>query len=125
MAVGFPCAYASWDRVWELAVWLTVTLAAVVALGVVLLWARRYAQRGMRGGTGAAGAIPVERLKQMREEGLISPEEFSALRRAALGLGPAGAKKAEAGLTPAPPPVDENRSGEAKEGPPPTASPRA
>jgi hypothetical protein len=109
----------------ELAVWLAVTVAAIVVLGVVLLWAQRYARRGGRGGPGAPGALTVERLNQMRRDGLVSPEEFSALRRAALGLGPAAAKKAAEGLTQAPPPVDEHGSGEAGGGPPPAAPPRA
>lgn len=124
MTGGFPFAQTSWDLVGQMAVWLVVTAGAVVVLGVVLVWARKYAQRSARGGADAPGPLSIERLEKMHRDGLISHEEFSALRRTALGLGPAAAGKAPPGLTQPSRDVDESRNREETERPPSAEPPR-
>jgi len=74
-------------QAWDLLLWGGVTMAAIIALGVVLLWARKYAMGGLKGGAAPRGELSIEELEEMRDRGLISREEFSSLRKAALGLG--------------------------------------
>jgi hypothetical protein len=96
-----------------------VVAVAFVLLAVVLMMARRYAQRGLKRSPEARSQLSVEKLQEMHRSGLISREEFSALRRSALGLGGPGGARPLSGLTQAPRDVDENKKPEAREDPPP------
>lgn len=68
-------------------------MAAAVVLGVFVFWARRwmlFARRVPQDQTGKG--FTIENLEALHRNGQISDEEFSRLRRAALGLGEAGDK---------------------------------
>ncbi len=125
MAAESPCtAVLATSQVWDLLLWFGATIAAVIALGVVLLWARKYALAGLKGGAAPKGEMSIEKLEEMRDRGVISREEFSSLRKAALGLGVrAGvadppAKGRGGGLTPPPCDVDEKEADASGQSPP-------
>jgi hypothetical protein len=120
MAAGFPFAQVTSGPTLELLTWLGVVVLAAMLMGGVLMWAKKYAQRALKGGIEPPGQLTIEKLEEMRRSGLISQEEFSSLRRAALGLGRA-ADKGHSGLTPKLPEADDNRNDEAA-GSPPTPS---
>jgi hypothetical protein len=121
----------SWQRIQSMAIWLVVTVAAMIVLGAALFWVRRYAQRGMKG-SHDSGELRIEQLEKMFRDGTISREEFSSLRRKVLGVGgalasgPRGLARAPAppsgkggeNLTRAPSDVDENMKPEEQDGPP-------
>lgn len=74
--------------VFDMALYGGIVIAAILALGVLLVAMRRrlHGQPG-RGG----GDLSVEQVEQLRRSGTISDEEFAMLRRRALGLGAARA----------------------------------
>ena len=131
MTVAFPLLAAASDNWLSLALWGAMIIVAIVVLGLGMLWARKYAARSMKGGADAEGELTIERLEEMYQSGQITREEFSVLRRSALGLGPAGAERSrpqprrgeaasspDPGLTYDPPDVDENRNNEPPGSPP-------
>ena len=67
--------------------WGIVLMCGILVLGILMLVARRYYRKAMVGEQ-ETGAFDVENLRQMRDDGLVSDEEFSRLRRVALGLEP-------------------------------------
>lgn len=70
-----------------------VLMAAAVVLGVFVLWARRRMLSARQVSQGQSGkGFTIENLEALRRDGQISDEEFSRLRRVALGLGEAGDK---------------------------------
>ena len=75
--------------VFDMALYGGIVIAAILALGVLLVAMRRrlHGQPG-RGG----GDLSVEQVEQLRRNGTISDEEFATLRRRALGLGAARAE---------------------------------
>ena len=72
--------------------WGIVLICGILVLGMLMLVARRYYRKAMAGDQDT-GASDVENLRQMRDDGTVSDEEFSNLRRAALGLEPKGDEK--------------------------------
>jgi FtsZ-interacting cell division protein ZipA len=97
-------------------------LAAAIIMVVLAMWAKRRALASFKSDPRSQDGLDVEKLRDMHRSGLISDEEFSALRRAALGLKPppAGkdhpAAKASPGLTDGPPRVDEGKTEEPADG---------
>ena len=116
-------AYGEWYR--ELANWGVVLSLLIAGFWVVIYFARRYRNRLWSRKNSSSGQLTIEKLEKMRRDGLISQEEFSALRKAALGLGPAAGRSARPGLTQAAPDVDESKTREETEGPPSAEPPRA
>ena len=74
--------------------WGLGLIGGVLVLGAVMLAARWYYRKSMAGDE-HAGSFDVENLRKMHEEGQLSDEEFSRLRRTALGLGCENAEKIE------------------------------
>ncbi len=62
-----------------------VLIVAVLAMGAVVLWARRRYRSADSDGDKQAG-FSIEQLEDLRKSGQISPAEFACLRRSALGL---------------------------------------
>jgi len=60
-------------------------IVAVLAMGVVILWARRRYRSADSDGDEQAG-FSIEQLEALRKSRQISPAEFARLRRSALGL---------------------------------------
>jgi hypothetical protein len=143
MTAGFPLAATTSDNWVAMSIWGAVILAAIALLGMGVLWVRKYALQSMKGVDASRDELTIERLEEMYRSGQISREEFSTLRRAALGLGPAGAGKGpppaapgqpgpsaekprggeepsspDPGLTDRPPDVDENRKNQPPGTPP-------
>lgn len=89
---------------YELVLWCAGLLVAVIILGGVVLWLRKWMRSQVRRRTGfTAGG-----LEEMHRSGRISDEEFRALRRSALGLGPAGDEESKSASRPQGRDVDEN-----------------
>ena len=74
-------------KVRDLMIWLAVVVAAVAVLGAAVFLARKYVQKAMKGRAESRGELTIEKLEEMYQSGQISREEFSSLRKAALGLG--------------------------------------
>lgn len=75
----------------ETMVWYAVALvAAVIVMGIIVLWLRRRYLGGEDRQVQAP--LTIEAVEEMHRRGLISTEEFSILRRNALGLA-TGAKE--------------------------------
>ncbi len=72
--------------------WGVALICGVLVLGMVLLVARRYYSKAMAGDADS-GPFDVDNLRKMRDDGSISDEEFSHLRRVALGLEPKNDEK--------------------------------
>jgi len=80
-----PLGQARRGETGGLLVGLAVLVGAVL-IGVVLLKALRRMAVGKDGGS--SRDLSVEQLRQMRDRGLLSPEEFDRARRVVLGLPP-------------------------------------
>jgi hypothetical protein len=97
MMAWFPCAELSADNWVGLALWCAAVVVAIAALGLGMLWAKKFAARSLKGRSQSGNELTIEKFEEMHRSGLISREEFSSLRRAALGLGPGAAIKAAPG----------------------------
>ena len=65
----------------------TILILALLALAGGLFWARRaWLKPRPKDDLSALAGFSIEHLEEMREAGQISKEEFSRLRRMALGL---------------------------------------
>ena len=65
-----------------------VIIAAMAVLFVVLIWVRKRFHTDVRQGARGEPGFSVDGLEALHRGGQISDEEFSRLRRAALGLDP-------------------------------------
>ena len=112
MAAGFPCAAGV--GLSENAIRIAIACGAVVAAAILMLvlamWAKKRALASFKSDPRSQDGLDVEKLREMHKSGLISDEEFSSLRRAALGLKARPAAKGGAGLTDGPPRVDESKT---------------
>ena len=118
MAAGFPCAAGTGlsENALQIAIACGAVVAAAILMVVLAMWAKKRALGLSKEGPRSSDGLDVEKLREMRRSGLISDEEFSALRRAALGLKPPPAAKAPPGLTDGPPHVDESKKEKPAEG---------
>ena len=86
-------------------------LAAVMAMGGLVLWARRRFLAGNRGpSTPDIAGFTIEGLERMLAEGQISPQEFAALRAEVLRR-PAEGGTGGGWLSSAPPVRDDGTTG--------------
>ena len=120
MAVGFPCAAGlnSTETAIQIAIGCGIVVAAAIIMVVVAMWVRKRTLGASQAGP-SPDQLSVEKLEEMHRSGLISREEFSALRRAALGLKPVSAPKDKPGLTEGPPRDDESKTEGPADGPSP------
>ena len=61
-------------------------IIGVLALGMIVIYAKKRYLQSRREEDAASGGLTIEELEQMRQSGKISTEEFSLLRKRALGL---------------------------------------
>ncbi len=92
-----------------------VLILIVMLMGVALLFIR-HKFRSRQENSSPAG-LTVEQLAAMKDQGLITPEEFARLRRIALGLDMGAPKRENSFLTAKEEVVDEIRATE-EESPP-------
>lgn len=99
---------------WGLAAYSGVLIGIVALMGIALMLIRRK----FRAGLGEPPpALSVEQLEALRDQGQITPQEFSRLRRIALGLDPGAPKREQSFLTAKQEVVDEIRATEESSSP--------
>lgn len=99
-----------WDEVGRVMFWSGVLIAALMALFVLLTWLRRRMRPGAH--KPQSERMTVEQIEAIRRSGRISDEEFSRLRRIALGLDAGPEAKDNSALTPPEKRDDENGGGD-------------
>ena len=75
-----------------------IVLVVVLAMGAAVLWIKRRFPPGSQ--LEASGGLSIEDVERLHELGHVSREEFEALRRIALKVGPPFAKTEKSALTP-------------------------
>ena len=71
--------------------WSAVAILAVLALGLVVMLAKRWQQKSLN--AQPQDAFSVDAIEKLRNSGELTREEFTRLRRAAMGLEPATDEK--------------------------------
>jgi hypothetical protein len=105
---------ASRDVWWHIGMGVAVVLAILVVGGLFIPWVRRkFHPAGRRPDGSLVGGFSIDRIEAMRGAGEISDEEFRALRRAALGLGPAREESSNSPLSAPETPDDDGMDAEA------------
>ena len=108
MAPAVPPILAAASYTFNVALWSGLAAGLILVLSLAMYIARRYRTRALTHKEPPGGGLTVDKAEQMYRSGLISREEFSALRRSLLGLPPvagrpggtAGAGGGDSGLRP-------------------------
>ena len=80
-----PCIAAMSDQMWESVLWVLIYGTIIIAAIIVFAVAIRVWRRRMQDGQGSADFV-IEDIEDLHRKGLISDEEFSRLRRKAIGM---------------------------------------
>ena len=100
MACAAPWTIAAGTpSVSEILWWIGGLGLFILLAAMVLYWAKRLRSRYQQQDVGADSRLAIEDIERMYSSGLISKEEFEALRRSAIGLRAAHGEKADSPLS--------------------------
>jgi hypothetical protein len=93
VALSHPAGFASAQQD---VLWIGVILVlALVALGVFFKWAQKRWDPRRNKDSNYFGRMDMDQIEQLRRSGRISDEEFAAMRRVVMGMGPGEEKGSE------------------------------